>query len=494
MFLRLRAFLGGGSNERQSTPAAAFPAGSRVPVEWRALCAQLKDRTEALSLVELSTQSGQVSCHTSPDQEATSWTLSPYEARAALRTMLAGSGETAAFLVMLDEPFGESWAIVTEAIRAYAGSALVMASPRKGLTGRSLCQRLVESGVTVAFHGQSPAVGGGLDHEPADGWPAAVVLRGFRPEHAPAAFRVRAIVTAFNEVDIVRPTVQYLIDQGIEVLLVDNWSEDGTVEEVEDLQGERLVIQKFPQHGRSQKFDLTELLRNVELQAACSGADWVIHHDADEIRESPWPDLSLRDAVYTVHAMGWNAIDHTCLEFRPIDDHYPQGRNPRTYFQHFEFAKSKRVNAWRQPPGSTVDLQSSGGHRVDFPGVRIFPGNFFMRHFSIRSQRHGEQKVYRDRQPRYPAAEILKGWHYHYARMKPDQSFLRSPADLLRYDDETFHEMYLFERLARVGFHEAIPASFPGRILMELRRLGLIQPSTLRRLKRTQLAFSGRLK
>ena len=49
--------------------------------------------------------------------------------------------------------------------------------------------------------------------------------------------------------------------------------------------------------------------------------------------------------------------------------------------------------AWKASP--VVDLATSGGHDATFPGRLVHPYNFLLRHYPIRSQRHGEDKVLR---------------------------------------------------------------------------------------------------
>ena len=56
--------------------------------------------------------------------------------------------------------------------------------------------------------------------------------------------------------------------------------------------------------------------------AATLEANWFLHHDADEFRESPWPDLDLLGALERVDALGYSAIDFRVLNFRPTHDDF----------------------------------------------------------------------------------------------------------------------------------------------------------------------------
>jgi glycosyltransferase involved in cell wall biosynthesis len=261
-------------------------------------------------------------------------------------------------------------------------------------------------------------------------------------------------MTAYNEVDIVRPSIERLLAQGIEVHLLDNWSTDGTGDAVADLVAPgRLTIERHPEGGRPEGYDWTGLLHKVSEVAAASDADWCVHHDVDQRRDSPWPGVSYRDALYRVQTTGWNAVDHTIFEFRPTDDDFVDGTEVSDHLRHFELVPAARsaahVQAWRNE--RVVDLSETGGHDATFEGRRVFPLNFTLRHYPIRSQRHGDRKVFRDRVPRYAADEMARGWHYHYARLRHGHRFVLDPAGLHPYDETTFSADFMLPRVGQTG-------------------------------------------
>jgi glycosyltransferase involved in cell wall biosynthesis len=114
-------------------------------------------------------------------------------------------------------------------------------------------------------------------------------------------FRVVALISAYNEEDIIVPCLQYLIKQGLEVYLIDNWSTDSTVELASELLGKGLLaIEKFPQGGPPEHYVWKDILSRIEQLPEEIEADWFLFQDVDEIRASPWPGLSLRDAILKV--------------------------------------------------------------------------------------------------------------------------------------------------------------------------------------------------
>src|SRR5262245_13286108 len=105
------------------------------------------------------------------------------------------------------------------------------------------------------------------------------------------AFRVIAIIAAFNEADIISQVIGHLVENGIEVYLIDNHSTDDTVAQARPWLGRGLLhIESFPlacsaEARAFEVFDWTAILRRKEELSQDLCADWFIHYDADEIRQ-----------------------------------------------------------------------------------------------------------------------------------------------------------------------------------------------------------------
>jgi glycosyltransferase involved in cell wall biosynthesis len=313
-------------------------------------------------------------------------------------------------------------------------------------------------GLNVAFVGSSGTTP--ADHAMA----IAVVERGPRPlpSVTPASFRVVAIMTAYNEEDIIVPAIARLLDQHIAVHLVDNWSTDATHQLARKFSGHELfTMERFPKDGPATTYQWHALLQRVEDISRETTADWFIHHDVDEVRISPWPGLNLRDAIHRVDTSGFNCIDHTVLEFHPVDDFFPFGGDVEAYFPWFDFGRRDdhflQIKAWKNTDLPLV-LAASGGHEVHASG-RPYPHKFLLKHYPIRSQAHGERKVFRDRKTRWDPAERAKGWHAHYDVIREGHRFLRDPHTLKRFEDDRFGTRFLIERLSGVGVRRGIGAS-----------------------------------
>jgi len=143
-----------------------------------------------------------------------------------------------------------------------------------------------------------------------------------------------SVIARYNEGDIIYHSLRRLIDQGVGVYLIDNWSTDDTDAQIEPLLGRGIVgYEKFPRDGPSTYFSLWRQLERKEEIAPTLDARWIIHQDVDEIRDSPWPDVSLPDALERVARDGYNCITHTVLRFRPIDNGFRYGGDMEDYFK-----------------------------------------------------------------------------------------------------------------------------------------------------------------
>lgn len=250
-----------------------------------------------------------------------------------------------------------------------------------------------------------------------------------------------AVISAFNEADIIAQVVGDLIRQRVAVYVLDNHSTDDTAERVGAYLGRGVLgIERFPppSDGGAGIYEWERILRRKEELSHELDAKWFIHHDADEFREGPWDGLDLRASIERVDRLGYNAIDFELLNFWPTHEHWTPDCDIRDAFVHYEPGEiwnKTQIRCWKKT-GGRVDLASTGGHEALFPGRRVFPLRFLLRHYPIRSDAHGARKVFGERQPRFTAAERARGWHVQYQQYAPDRTFLRDPAALTPYDPE----------------------------------------------------------
>ncbi|BBI34037.1 glycosyltransferase family A protein [Cohnella abietis] len=268
--------------------------------------------------------------------------------------------------------------------------------------------------------------------------------------------KIAAIITAYNEEDIIYHCIKRLLDQNISVYVIENWSTDSTIEIINSLQAHPgfLGCERFPLEGPGNYFNWQGMLDRVAEITQQLDADWYIHHDADEIRQSPWPDKNLNEAITYVDQMGYNAINHTLIEFFPTDNGYSQLVDYEDYFRYFEYGKLEsdfiQIKAWKRT-AEQVNLSDFGGHQAVFQGRRICPYKFTSKHYPYRSQQHAEKKIFRDRKSRYAPEELAQGFHTHYDNYNQGHLFIRDPAELIEFHNRSYHTVNLVERLSGIG-------------------------------------------
>lgn len=248
--------------------------------------------------------------------------------------------------------------------------------------------------------------------------------------------RILALLATYNEERFIAGCIQHLAAQGVDVYLIDNCSTDATVAIAERFAGNGLVgVETFPRDGIYRWSQL--LARKAEL-AQTLDADWFIHVDADEIRLPHRPGITLAAALTEIDGQGFNAVNFHEFTFVPTrespdHDHDAYERTMRWYYP-FLPKFPHRLNAWKRQDAS-VDLVTSGGHQVDFPGLRMFPISFSMRHYLFLSVSHARKKYLLRT---YAAEELALGWHGGRAGLQGDAIELLAEKDLRIYaSDDT---------------------------------------------------------
>jgi hypothetical protein len=259
------------------------------------------------------------------------------------------------------------------------------------------------------------------------------------------AFRALAIMPAFNEADVIFHAVGALVAEGVDVYLLDHESTDGTAEAARPWLGRGLVrIESFPGDAGYPERNRTEMvwrdiLRRVGEISGDVAADWYLFVNPDEFREAPWPGVTLAEGLREVDELGFSAVNFELLNFRPTpQDAFVAGSDVRVHLRHYEPPGRHDVlqlKAWKAQD-VPADLVTHGGHDVLFPGRRVFPVAFILRHYPIRSTEHGRRKVRGERMARFAAEERAGGWHVQYDHYADDTDYLHKRETLVAYDGD----------------------------------------------------------
>jgi glycosyltransferase involved in cell wall biosynthesis len=248
--------------------------------------------------------------------------------------------------------------------------------------------------------------------------------------------RVIALLATYNEERFIAGCLEHLFRQGVEVYLCDNESTDQTVAIAERYLGHGLIgIETLPRAGM---YSWRPILERKEQLATTLEADWFMHVDADEIRLPPHSDRTLAQAFAGVQAQGYNAVNFLEFTFIPTqeapDHDHPDFQKTMRWYYPFLPTFPHRLNAWKRQSGRE-ELAWSGGHRVRFPGLHMYPESFRMRHYLFLSVPHAIRKFVARV---YDPAELAVGWHGWRTSVRPEMIKLPPEADLRTYlsDDQ----------------------------------------------------------
>jgi glycosyltransferase involved in cell wall biosynthesis len=244
--------------------------------------------------------------------------------------------------------------------------------------------------------------------------------------------RVLAHVYAYNEADILPAVVEHLIAQGVDVWVTDNWSTDRTYQIARALQRKYrpyVFVMRWPEDGPTDVVSWHAMLRRLERVARIARTvgvelgtrpgpyDWVIHHDADEIRRSAVPGETLHGAITRLDAAGYTALDHEVQVFRPREG-WDGTQDPETWFTERVADQmdmhNPQIKCWKQP-ATPVDLASMGGHAAQFPGRRVAPEKLILKHYPLRTAAQAARKI-ASRKARWAPEDRQAGWHVQHQR------------------------------------------------------------------------------
>lgn len=233
-------------------------------------------------------------------------------------------------------------------------------------------------------------------------------------------------MSSYNEADVLGESIDALIREGVDVYLLDNCSTDNSLETAERYRGKGLVgIEKilFKENGK-EVYNWAGILRRKEEIAKELDHDWFIHVDADEVRLSPWHELTLKEAIRRVDSEGYNLINFKLFNFR-LHEAVADAGPVESRLAHYSSAESfnaMQIKAWKAC--DQVDLVSSGGHFARVVAPKVSPYRFILKHYPIRTLEQGVRKINAERKARFTVTEKSRNWHRQYDELSQDENAL----------------------------------------------------------------------
>jgi len=215
---------------------------------------------------------------------------------------------------------------------------------------------------------------------------------------------ITAVIAVRNEAIYLQHLIPYLAKEGIEVILLDNHSSDGTADLFTPARYSNIIsIRPLKYSG---VFDLSKILYHKAQLTEHLKSDWIIHQDADEILQSPSHWGGLRQEIERAHHLGYNVLNFHELVMLPanpdLDDFITNNR--QYYF--FEPRPQRLLRVWRREKAQFA--LDDNGHSITESEFQIAPTAMLLKHFMVRSQQHAWEK-YLHRE--FAERDVKRGWH-----------------------------------------------------------------------------------
>jgi glycosyltransferase involved in cell wall biosynthesis len=227
--------------------------------------------------------------------------------------------------------------------------------------------------------------------------------------------RIVVMLSVHNEADILGEVIENLLAQELEIVALDNGSDDGAYE---ICAGHRdrgdLELERWTPDG----IDLDRLTRRLYGLALRRPADWMLWSDGDELLQAADPRRTLRQVIEEADAAGANLIQFDRFDFFMTGSDDPGETSITRRLRHYSWQGDFNYRAWRYTPG--IAAAPSLAHMPLFPPAqryRIHPEKQVLRHYPYRSPAQARAKL-ATLVGKFPAdpADLLP-WQRRYARL-----------------------------------------------------------------------------
>lgn len=252
--------------------------------------------------------------------------------------------------------------------------------------------------------------------------------------------KICAILSVFNEEDVIQDCLDSLVSQNIDFFIIDNGCTDKTIDIVRAYRGRGLVgIQKVIFVVDEMPVFSLKGIQKLKQEISCKlNYDWYINADADEMRYSPWVGCTLSEGIERVDSEGYNLINFALFNFELTEDESKTGsiENKLNYYSPAEVFNTLQVRAWRKC--QDINLVDSAGHYAKVAQPKVYPVRFILKHYPVRSIEQAREKILKNRIKRFSPAEKKIGWHVQYDHLKDAEAFdskvVKNKNELLEFD------------------------------------------------------------
>jgi len=234
--------------------------------------------------------------------------------------------------------------------------------------------------------------------------------------------RALGVLLCYNDGDILRDQIEYLLAQNHDVIAWDHGSDDDTAQ-VLDEYSHVLKQRKFIPRD----FDFYKLYPEMSANVIENFADrydMISWPDQDEFLEGPHRDKSYYEYLTDVYNSPYTYVEfqNFVYWYTSEDDSIQTNLNKRIVHYSLFSPCAPRIRAWK---AAVTNMRQFNHNQLD--GEK-YPELFRLRHYPIRSEGHLYRRIQKDR-----ASLEQSGANYHYNAME------RNLPHILRIVPEMFH-------------------------------------------------------
>jgi len=243
--------------------------------------------------------------------------------------------------------------------------------------------------------------------------------------------KIVGMLPVYNDEDIIEEVIKNMISNGIELVILDNGSNDHSYTCCESFLGKG-VLELYRFEADTYMREL--VLRMLYDMAIKLSPDWMIQVDSDEILESGIQNKTLKDAIEQVDSNGYNLIQFDRFDFFMTDDDDESAKTIKDKMKYYSYQGDYVYRSWKYMPG--ISIGDVSGHYPIFPngeGYKISPKKFVMRHYPLRTEEQSKRKVNDRIRGTTVKSKDGRALNYHYQKML-HQDFSK------KFDHNLFHK------------------------------------------------------
>jgi MoaA/NifB/PqqE/SkfB family radical SAM enzyme len=276
----------------------------------------------------------------------------------------------------------------------------------------------------------------------------------------------------YNEEQILRESLLHYLNQGVDLVVVDNESADSSMQIVAELQctgssrpGKLRGVLRVHTEGYEWQTILREAC--IYMHRHLASYDWILLIDADSFYRSPVRGLSLLEFLEAAGLAGYNILDGKLCEFFPTerdDTSIPSPVERLKYcLIHQPYPQEK---IFRYHAG--IDFHTHFGHVCLRPNRRVGCVQFLYLHYQWVSYEHGVRKLFSDRIPRFVERRQHSRFHPQYLGLLPQKDDLIKTSDSLALYPED--HLLLSKRTFETAMRLHVLLDWAGAVSRPVRR------------------------